>query len=196
MMMMQQALWSMMMMQQVLLLLSWQHHCQLPNRKSTSLVKKNPTSPVPFECAHLPQLYMARYSIKVHLEKVPEKQGASKDVLLVALGEIVNKLQELDSQLLFYPYLQVDQLPITNHLLCLDQLKWTDKELKKFFFNVSPWQNSGNIYVEVLMWSSKPWNELEDELEFWLKENQQHEQQISTIHVKIPLDANTATNGQ
>jgi hypothetical protein len=142
------------------------------NSTNSSAARMQASTPAPFEWVQPPQRYVARYSIKVHLEKAPDKQGAPRDVLLMALGEIVDKLHELDTQLLFYPFLQGDQLPITNRLLRSDQLMRSDKGLKRFFFNVSPRRNGGNLYVEVLMGSSKPWSELESELDFWLKDHQ------------------------
>jgi hypothetical protein len=128
-------------------------------------------SPAPFQDVYPPRRHVAMYSLKINLERAPDGPGGSMDTLVATVGEIVNKFRKLDDNLIFYPYLAEHHKPLTNHLLRLDQLKKEVKELQRFFFNMTPRKNGGNLYIEVLMGSSKSWDDLSGNIDYWLKEN-------------------------
>lgn len=130
--------------------------------------KKNKiVSPAPFQDVQPPRKFVSRYTLKIHTEDSTDSMGT----LLTAVGSIIEKFREHDSKLVFIPVRKIDQLPVTNRIISKAQLVPNLTQIQKFFPTLSPRRYKRNQYIDVLMGHSIPFEELINNVDWWLREN-------------------------
>ena len=104
--------------------------------------------------------------------KLPKAEGdTSLDILIEALGEVVDKIHDEDKSSVVYPYLDQNQLPLKNRLIRSDQLGPKLSDVQRYFDRAGTRKYGGMMYCELLMGHTKPFEDIMQEIGYWFKEN-------------------------